>query len=952
MHFKCFIRVTLYLQFVLVFLFHSVHAQTERYGNTEIFTDEQILVMEDLIYGNALNTTGVNQDLLLDLYLPDTLLDTETALPLVVFVHGGSFKGGDKDSYDDYCLEFAKRGYAAATINYRVGWNKGAGCTGDPNDLNRAFYRAVQDTKAALRFLTYYSEQYHIDPDNIFIGGESAGSATILHTAFANNEELKPLTSNVYLTLGSIDSSGNSYPANYTIKGCMNRSGGLFSETLIENEDSIPVISFHGVNDHTVPIDTGAIFGCYQPVFFKEVYGSLNIKNRLDSLDFSYEFNYMPGGDHKDSVYPAGYIINRTSKFFQNILNNIPVQLSQVSAIQCTTTVIPEFSCSEYTASNITLETSYGAEPYYYSTDMINWSELNTYSVQPGDHTFYIKDESGIILSKTVTVEEEVFSIPEITSSGFEESCADVATFLTAPDEAISVEWYLNGNPLGETNDILDATQNGEYSASIEIEQGCFIQTNSININKHIIETPVILFDDNILRCEGDEVLLSLNNSYAAYTWSNGSVSETLTLTASAESGEYSVIVYDSFGCSVESEKVNVVIEKKPVIEIEASVTEVCNGETITIHAPEGFTTYNWNNGCTDPFVIVSAPKWSGDYFVTVTNEAGCSSTSTPIMATVFENPEAKVTTNDALHACAGDVITLNAVGELSFLWSTGEVTTSIEVTEPGEYFVVATDENGCSSKSENLTITIDPLAQVSITAEGLTTFCPGGSVTLTAEYFGNSVQWTRNGYDIPGATNISYVATNSAAYACTVTNDCGKVTSETIYVVVDRISNTNVTASGTLYLCPEQTVTLTAPIVEGYSYQWYKGSYILEGENSATFTTSTAGTYKCLLTTASGCTKYTKQTSVSAYCKEGIDEHEVSVYPNPNTGDFYYSISNGELPESVRITDIAGNTVYASLPDGNNMQNHIELTGAAAGMYFLTIEFEGSMHFEKFVIK
>ena len=56
----------------------------------------------------------------MDIYTPDG--DTEINRPLILFIHGGSFYGGDKSSVDcqDFCKEFAKKGYVTASVNYRL----------------------------------------------------------------------------------------------------------------------------------------------------------------------------------------------------------------------------------------------------------------------------------------------------------------------------------------------------------------------------------------------------------------------------------------------------------------------------------------------------------------------------------------------------------------------------------------------------------------------------------------------------------------------------------------------------------------------------------------------------------------------------------------------------------------------------------------------------------------
>lgn len=96
----------------------------------------------------------------LDLYLPD---EGEGPFPLVVHIHGGGFGMGDKrDDHMDSYLKGLKRGYAIASVEYRL--------SGEA-----IFPAAVLDCREAFRFLRRNAAKYSIDPDRICSLGGSAG---------------------------------------------------------------------------------------------------------------------------------------------------------------------------------------------------------------------------------------------------------------------------------------------------------------------------------------------------------------------------------------------------------------------------------------------------------------------------------------------------------------------------------------------------------------------------------------------------------------------------------------------------------------------------------------------------------------------------------------------------------------------------------------------------------
>ena len=123
----------------------------------------------NVVYGANIKANGANQSLTMDIYQPTG--DVETARPLIVWAHGGSFIGGTSADADVATLSqaFAKKGYVCASINYRLGLTPF-----DSVGAVKAVLRAVQDMKASIRF--FYKDKlttdtYKIDTNNIFIGG-------------------------------------------------------------------------------------------------------------------------------------------------------------------------------------------------------------------------------------------------------------------------------------------------------------------------------------------------------------------------------------------------------------------------------------------------------------------------------------------------------------------------------------------------------------------------------------------------------------------------------------------------------------------------------------------------------------------------------------------------------------------------------------------------------------
>jgi carboxylesterase type B len=176
-------RIPLIITLITAF-YMTATAQNRRF-QSEIFSTFDTL--GNITYGEAVNAKGQKETLILDVFMPPKG-DSMAKRPLLMFIHGGGFQNGSKAGGfgGRICRGFAKRGYVVATIEYRLGVVKGRKDTAQVE----ALYRAVQDGKAAVRFLRKNAAEYGIDTAQIFVMGSSAGSMTALHIAYWDENEV------------------------------------------------------------------------------------------------------------------------------------------------------------------------------------------------------------------------------------------------------------------------------------------------------------------------------------------------------------------------------------------------------------------------------------------------------------------------------------------------------------------------------------------------------------------------------------------------------------------------------------------------------------------------------------------------------------------------------------------------------------------------------------------
>lgn len=288
---------------------------TGRYA-ADTFTS--ITTTTNVVYGSNVKANGQVQSLTLDIYQPAG--DLETARPLIIFAHGGSFISGTSANADVVALSqaFAKKGYVCASINYRLGLTPF-----DSIGAVRAVLRAVQDMKASVRF--FYKDKlttnaYKIDTTNIFIGGSSAGAITALHMAYLNRscEINYYITPSSLMTLGGMEGYSGNQCYSTKVKGVINLCGALGRYGWLEPGD-VPFVSMHGTIDATVKYNRGLVNPGIPLILLD---GSRMLKEQANAIGITNPFYTWYGQDHvpfASGANPAAYM-DTTIKFIRDFL--------------------------------------------------------------------------------------------------------------------------------------------------------------------------------------------------------------------------------------------------------------------------------------------------------------------------------------------------------------------------------------------------------------------------------------------------------------------------------------------------------------------------------------------------------------------------------------------------------------------------------------------------------
>jgi len=310
-------------------------------------------------------------------------------------------------------------------------------------------------------------------------------------------------------------------------------------------------------------------------------------------------------------------------------------------------------------------------------------------------------------------------------------------------------------------------------------------------------------------------------------------------------------------------------------------------------------------------------PPVTGSYKVKITDNIGCSATSSLLAVTLNAAPTPSIT--GASSICGGSAATLSANTTYnSYLWSTGATTQSISVSQAGTYSLTVTNGGACTgSASKTLSVTTPPTA--SITVSGPTQFCDGGSVILTANPVSSSYLWS------DGKIGQTNTAIGSGVFTVVVTDANGCTGISTATTVTEwAVPSTTITTSGPTSFCSgANACTLSGPT--GYSYQWKKGTTSLTGETNRTFVPTSTATYKLTTTDTHSCSA-TSSTGVSIT----VNSNPTANISSPGS----MNICNGQT--KTLNANINATVTYQWKKDGSNIAGATgtSYTASVAGSY------------------
>ncbi len=550
----------------------------------------------------------------------------------------------------------------------------------------------------------------------------------------------------------------------------------------------------------------------------------------------------------------------------------------------------------------------------------------------------------------------------------------------------------------------IDTITQGTILAVQVTDSNGFFDFDTVQIS---ISAPQLNLGPDSTICPGDTLFLVADSS-TSYLWQDSSVAQTF---PAANSGQYSVTLTDSVGCTV-SDTMNLTLAIPPSLDLGAD-TSVCAGDAVVLDGGAGpdSTQYQWNTGATSQILVVST---GGTYVASVTTPGGCTAVDT-VLVNNFPSPAVSLgadrtecgtytldagggstqyawsnnmgtqiitlsqggtysvtvtnqfgcSRSDTVNITLGTPPTVNLGGNQilcngqsttldagnpgsSYFWSTGDVTQTINVTTPAVYFVSVTNTAGCSTLDS---VTING-SLLSVDLGPDLTICGNGGVILDAGNPGNVFNWSN------GAGSQSIFVSTPGTYSVTVSDPlgCDAIDNINVAQVPGIIAGITAPTSASLGQ-PVQFTDATTPSANFWIWNFGDGTPLVNQQNPS-HSFSALGLYTVTLISSDGNCRDTTTTTVEVSNIIGIEEElgasSFELYPNPSDGVFNLAFELYQRKEvSVEVLDLSGKVLLRKSAGTTQIfREEIDLGSFSKGLYILRIKAGENASYQKLILQ
>ncbi len=661
-------------------------------------------------------------------------------------------------------------------------------------------------------------------------------------------------------------------------------------------------------------------------------------------------------------------------------------------------------SCNGGSDGSATVSVTGGTTPYTYL-----WSNgstsANISSVAAGTYTVTVSDASGSSSSPTanVTITEPtaLVSSAAATTAISCNGLSDGEATASATGGTTPYTYTWNNGSISGTATSLSA---GTYSITITDANGC-TDSSSTTVTEPTALVVSITAQSNVSSNGGSDGSATAAGSGGTgvytYSWNNGATTATV---SSLSAGTYTVSVTDGNGCGPATTTATITEPAANLLAsmaIDSNVT--CNGGSdggATASASGGSSpyTYFWSNSATTASITGVT---GGTYTVTVTDNNGISATAN---GTITQGSAVQVSPFQITQtSCAGNdgsilVTGIGGVTPYTYNWSNSDTGSFIGGLVVGNYMVTVSDANGCTDVgSYNVTKNFSACNVVTnlrthfiqdVSAVYRWDTVPNAKLYKVVWKVAGTNGWTNqvikhvpNGYfPVSGLSpSTSYVWSvmvkyNSGEWSglaegerfTTLASPCLNPSGLTTSPVQGSQAKLNwTTAVGAKsyrirYRAQGAGSWNQTHVSNGNSFKWITGlntstTYEWEIKSVCNFGNSSGNRWSATQTFTTG-----PNPSSGQFAFNGENQHEltiplsVSIYPNPNQGNFKLIVEGEDLESAIiKISNLTGVSVFEGrLNTKGETTGQIEMNGLAKGVYLVSVISNSEQQFKRIIVQ
>ena len=605
-------------------------------------------------------------------------------------------------------------------------------------------------------------------------------------------------------------------------------------------------------------------------------YGNQLSQNSINTLALDYANNVVVGGSFTSSI-----TLGSDTETSNGSTDALVIKFERYMSFGQAN--ITSQNCN---ASNmgISVEVMGGEAPYtYYWSNNSTSESLN--GVSAGTYSLTVVDNAHCFITETYVLSAP--QAPTITLPNIPTLCPSDTVTINAPEGMVSYLWNT-----GSTESSIQVYTPGVYTVEVTAQYSC---TTSASVTVSQYPNIDVLPETDYYFCP-DESLVINATGFLSYYWSNGSSTSTFETPV-----EYTFWVRAYNGICYYYDTITTHRYPRPSVEL-GSDTYFCEGDSVLVTAPDGYSAYSWSNGAEGRSIWVSS---EGELVLEASDANSCKA-SDSINVGKRNSPNVNLGP-DTTYCTEGKVLigSSEPYTNCSFLWNTGEEASAIYISETGTYWMRVTNEYECSNAD---TVHINIISVPPIGLPDVLDYCDD-YVTLAPVNSFESYQWST------GETTATIDVNYSEVFSVTVTDINGCTISDEVYAVKHNIVEPFFGNDTVFCGLESRRLHLNTTYT---SYSWNNGS-----TNPFIDIANPGGYYSVSVTNENGCTA---STSMNASFTDNYPEIRkitsgkglVVVEVEGGVPPYYYS-ADGKTWQTSNIFDNLPSDFYDIMVQDNN---------------------------------